>query len=80
MFSTMPEARAVLAAWTSDDNKDRPHTSLGGLTPLTFAREQKRLRVQRSRPASPELRKGSAQQALTTAHQPRIVGPMRSSA
>jgi putative transposase len=69
LFSTMPEARAVLAAWTSDYNQDRPHTSLGGLTPMTFARDQKRLRVQRSRPASPELCKGSAQRALTTAHQ-----------
>lgn len=66
----MPEARAVLAAWTVDYNQHRPHTSLGGLTPSTFARDHKRLRVQRSRPASPELRKGSAQRALTTALHP----------
>lgn len=70
LFSSLSEARAALAAWQADYNQQRPHTSLGGLAPAVFAHSHKQHRTKRSRPASPELRKGSAQRALITAHQP----------
>jgi putative transposase len=70
LFSSMTAARATLAAWQADYNQFRPHTSLGGLTPNVYARNHKQNRAKRSRPASPELRNGSTQRALTTAHKP----------
>jgi putative transposase len=70
LFSSMTAARATLAAWQADYNQFRPHTSLGGLAPNVYARNHKQNRAKRSRPASPELRNGSTQRALTTAHKP----------
>jgi putative transposase len=66
----MAEFRAVIAAWTVDYNTERPHTSLAGRAPAAFARDHKRQRARQPRPASPELRRGSAQRALTTVHHP----------
>jgi putative transposase len=70
LFSTLAEARNALKAWRDDYNHERPHTSLGGLAPAVFANGYKQHRAKRSRPASPELRKGSTQRALTTTHKP----------
>jgi putative transposase len=36
-FTTIDEARALAAAWRKDYNEVRPHSSLGGLTPLEYA-------------------------------------------
>ncbi|MAN63413.1 MAG: hypothetical protein CMI60_15865 [Parvibaculum sp.] len=54
------EARRVIEAWRIDYNLHRPHTSLGGLAPTVYAN-----RNRPARPASLELRNGSAQRALT---------------
>ena len=70
LFSSMADARQKLAAWQVDYNQFRPHTSLGGIAPQVYARNHSQQRAKRSRPASPELRKGSTQRALTTAHKP----------
>lgn len=37
LFSSLPQARAVLAAWRSDYNRTRPHSALGNATPAEFA-------------------------------------------
>ncbi len=37
LFNSLPHARAELAAWQSDYNTQRPHSSLGNLTPSDFA-------------------------------------------
>ncbi len=70
LFSSMSDARQKLAAWQADYNQFRPHTSLGGLAPQVYARNHTKDRARRTRPASPELRNGSTQRALTTAHKP----------
>ena len=70
LFSSMSDARERLATWQTDYNQCRPHTSLGGLAPQVYARNHSKDRARRSRPASPELRKGSTQRALTTNHKP----------
>ena len=36
-FATLAEARALIAAWRRDYNEQRPHSSLGYLTPVEFA-------------------------------------------
>ncbi len=60
IFGNLAEARKIIENWRIDYNTHRPHTSLGGLAPAVYAK------LKRSdRPASPELRNGSAQQALT---------------
>ena len=37
LFRTLAHARELIAAWRTDYNGCRPHTSLGGLTPSEFA-------------------------------------------
>jgi len=37
LFSDLPDARAKLAAWQQDYNENRPHSSIGNLTPVEFA-------------------------------------------
>lgn len=61
LFGNLAEARHIIENWRIDYNTQRPHTSLGGLAPAVYARRQ-----QHNRPASLELRIGSAQQALTS--------------
>ena len=37
-FISLADARQIIEAWRRDYNEARPHTSLGGLTPLEFVR------------------------------------------
>ena len=60
IFGNLAEARKIIEKWRIDYNTQRPHTSLGGLAPAVYANLNRA-----ARPASLELRKGSAQQALT---------------
>lgn len=60
IFGNLAEARKIIESWRIDYNTERPHTSLGGLAPAVYATLNRA-----TRPASLELRKGSAQQALT---------------
>ena len=60
LFGNLAEARQIIETWRIDYNINRPHTSLNGQTPTEFAQ-----RLRSTRPASLELRKGSAQQAST---------------
>ena len=60
IFGNLAEARKIIENWRIDYNTQRPHTSLGGLAPAVYANLNRS-----ARPASLELRKGSAQQALT---------------
>ena len=39
LFSSLPEARARITDWKEDYNSQRPHSSLGNLTPDEFARK-----------------------------------------
>ena len=36
LFSSLPEAREKIDAWKEDCNRNRPHSSLGNLTPQEF--------------------------------------------
>ena len=60
LFGNLAEARNIIENWRIDYNTQRPHTSLGGLAPAVYARQQRT-----RRPVSLELYEGSAQQALT---------------
>lgn len=37
LFSSIPQARECITAWKEDYNKERPHSSLGNITPNEFA-------------------------------------------
>jgi putative transposase len=37
-FISLKDARDIIERWRMDYNEDRPHTSLGGLSPLEYAR------------------------------------------
>lgn len=59
LFGNLAEARRLIEAWRMDYNTKRPHTSLGGLSPQTYRTQFG------NRPATLELRNGSAPRALT---------------
>ena len=61
LFGNLAEARHIIENWRIDYNTQRPHTSLGGLAPAVYARQNRN-----HRPASLELLGGSTQRALTT--------------
>lgn len=42
-FLTLIEAQTVIEAWRKDYNEERPHSSLGGLTPNEFAERHSRM-------------------------------------
>jgi transposase InsO family protein len=37
LFSSLAQARAAIATWKEDYNRNRPHSSLGNITPNEFA-------------------------------------------
>ena len=37
LFSSLPQARDAITAWKEDYNRNRPHSSLGNITPNEFA-------------------------------------------
>jgi len=41
-FETLTEAKSLIESWRNDYNQQRPHGSLGGMTPAAFAQETKR--------------------------------------
>lgn len=51
VFTSLPQARAVIAAWVADYNTARPHSAPGYQTPAAHAAELKAME-----PASPPLR------------------------
>jgi putative transposase len=45
LFTSLTQARRVLAAWRDDYNRVRPHSSLGGATSAEYAARCRRNRV-----------------------------------
>lgn len=58
LFDGLDDARRIIEAWRIDYNTHRPHTSLGGLAPLTYADHYRT-----HRPGSPELGGSSTHRA-----------------
>ncbi len=70
IFADVEEARAVIEAWREEYNTERPHSSLGYLTPVEFAQhlsqgELEATRCVGSGRATPSLRPHSATEAAT---------------
>lgn len=61
LFTSLPHARAELAAWQTDYNTQRPHSQLGWLTPAEFAVNSTRSMQQ---PSGAALVEGSAPMAV----------------
>jgi putative transposase len=38
-FDSLEHARELIAAWWTDYNTDRPHSALGGLTPMEYEQQ-----------------------------------------
>ena len=60
LFDSLSHARSLIEAWRVDYNTVRPHTSLGGLAPLTYMR-----RLSRRRPGDLRNMESSTHRALT---------------
>lgn len=61
LFDSLSHARSLIEAWRVDYNTVRPHTSLGGLAPLTYMRRQSR-----RRPGDLRNMESSTHRALTS--------------
>jgi putative transposase len=55
-FLTLVEAQAVIEAWRRDYNEERPHGSIGRMTPKEFAEKQAALLQQNGMTCSPKTR------------------------
>ncbi|MGD9520087.1 MAG: integrase core domain-containing protein, partial [Armatimonadota bacterium] len=69
-FGNLEEARAVIEAWREEYNTERPHSSLGYLTPAEFAGQCRQREVESGRcvgsgRATPSLSPHSTRQAVT---------------
>ena len=49
-FESEPQARALGALWKEEYNTERPHSSLGYMTPAEFAADLREVRAYRRRP------------------------------
>ena len=70
IFTDLEEARTVIEAWREEYNTERPHSSLGYLTPMEFAQHLSQGEVEAPRcggsgRATPSLRPHSATEAAT---------------
>jgi len=70
IFADLEEARVVIEAWREEYNTERPHSSLGYLTPVEFARRTSQGETEAPRcvgfgRATPSLRPHSAREAAT---------------
>ena len=70
VFGNLEEARAVIEAWREEYNTERPHSSLGYLTPAEFAERSRQGEVESGRcvgsgRATPSLSPHSTRQAVT---------------
>lgn len=61
LFDSLSHARSLIEAWRVDYNTVRPHTSLGGIAPLTYMR-----RLSRRRPGDLRNMESSTHRALTS--------------
>ena len=66
-FTGLNDARFTIEAWRRDYNHIRPHSSLGGLTPVEFARQAAGLRSDKASTAVPQLanERGGANDGLS---------------
>ena len=48
-FRSLGEAQTISTAWWDDYNHERPHSALGGLTPMEYERAQLRTRADQAR-------------------------------
>ena len=68
LFSTIGQARAILARWVHDYNTERPHSSLGYATPAAFAAELEQQGVGLTPPlASPAFMRNNTGRPLVAA-------------
>jgi transposase InsO family protein len=63
LFLSLDHARAVIAAWADDYNRERPHSALGYETPAAFAAE-----LDKQWPASLRPTGSAAQAIVQPAH------------
>ena len=61
LFDGLNDARRIIEAWRIDYNTVRPHTSLGGQSPMTYKR-----RLSRRRPGDQRNMESSTHRALTS--------------
>ena len=71
MFTSLAEVRAMCEEWRTDYNTERPHKSLGYLSPLKYAQMKER-QAALSTPASETSNKIEAQPVVDKADEPKI--------
>lgn len=54
-FLSLADAQRITEEWRVDYNRNRPHTSLGNLTPLEFSRLQEDTQIKQPEPAGSNL-------------------------
>ena len=75
LFRSLPHARALLEAWRSDYNEERPHSKLGWLTPRAYASALRGGAGRHAAPVESSARRPIANPISEGSDQPRTLVP-----
>jgi Integrase core domain len=74
LFRSLPHARAVLEAWRTDYNTERPHSRLGWMSPSTYAAARRSAALRSTDGSAPRTAATTAQQGMTDRQTPLGTG------
>jgi putative transposase len=74
LFRSLPHAHAVLEAWRTDYNTERPHSRLGWMSPSTYAAARRSAALRSTDGSAPRTAATTAQQGLTERQTPIRTG------
>jgi putative transposase len=74
LFRSLPHTRAMLEAWRTDYNHNRPHSRLGWMTPAVFAAARRTAALRSTDGSAPRTAAITAQQGITDRQIPITAG------
>jgi putative transposase len=74
LFRSLPHTRAMLEAWRTDYNHNRPHSRLGWMTPAVFAAARRTAALRSTDGSAPRTAAITAQQGITDRQIPIAAG------
>jgi putative transposase len=70
LFRSLPHVRAVLEAWRTDYNTERPHSRLGWMSPATYAAARRSAALRSTDGSAPRTAATTARQGITDRQTP----------
>jgi putative transposase len=75
LFRSLSHTRAVLEAWRTDYNNERPHSRLGWMSPAVYAAARRSAALRSTDGSAPRIAATTAQQGITDDQTPIALYP-----